>query len=230
LLNLLFGAFVLPESLDRSRRRQLDLRGLNPLRSLGNVIRSPAIQALVVVHVLLSLAGQTHPSIWTLYTQHRFGWSASEVGLSLAAVGVLSAFSQGFLAGKLVARFGERKILVWGALGEALSYVMFGLAVNGTMLYLALLFGSLFWASQPALQSLVSREVPPQRQGELQGSLMSLASLTSIVNPIAMTALFSLTSDRAGRIYLPGSPYLAGAALLAAAWVVATRWEKAHRA
>jgi DHA1 family tetracycline resistance protein-like MFS transporter len=183
-----------------------------------------SIQILIGVAFLMHLAGQTHPSIWTLYTQHRFGWNASQVGLSLAAVGFLSALSQGGLTGILVKRFGESRLLVFGILGEAIGFSLFGLVTEGWMVYCVLVFSSIFWSSQPALQSLISREVPPEKQGELQGTLMSLASLTAIINPIMMTTLFSITSDRGAGFYFPGSPYLLAGGLLLLAWFLTLKW------
>ena len=224
LLNFLFGMFVLPESLPKERRRSIPLSGLNPFRSIVHSLQHPAIRSLVLVHVLLQLAGQTHPSIWTLYTRHRYGWSVAEVGISLAVVGIMSAISQGAMTGKIVARFGEARTLIYGTLGEAVSFALFGLATQGYMLYVILIFSSVFWASQPALQSLISREVPPEAQGELQGSLMGLTSLAGVVNPLVMTGLFSVTSQPGGSFYLPGSPYLLAAALLFAGWVLASAW------
>jgi MFS transporter, DHA1 family, tetracycline resistance protein len=221
LINLLYGFFVLPESLPASQRRPFTREGLNPLRSMGKVLAMPSIRALIVVHALVSFAGQTHPSIWTLYTQHRFGWTSAEVGVSLAIVGVLSALSQGALTGWLVKTLGESRVLVFGTLGEAFGFMLFGLATTGTMLYCVLVFASAFWAAQPALQSLISRHVSSQEQGELQGTLMSIGSLTAIANPLVVTSLFSLTSDRGRSFYLPGSPYLLGSAFLFTAGIVA---------
>jgi DHA1 family tetracycline resistance protein-like MFS transporter len=223
-LNLLFGALVLPESLPPNRRRKVELASLNPLRSFRNTFAIRGIFGLLLVHVLLQLAGQTHPSIWTLYTQHRYGWSSAEVGLSLAAVGVMSAISQGALTGLIVKRIGEAKTLVLGSLGEAFGFLCFGLATQGWMIYLILVVSSVFWAVQPALQSLISREAPPETQGELQGTLMSLGSLCGIVNPLVMTQLFSLTSNPERTPYIPGSPYLLGSLMLGFAFLIALRW------
>lgn len=223
-LNLLFGALVLPESLPASRRRKVELASLNPLRSFRNTFAIRGIFGLLLVHILLQLAGQTHPSIWTLYTQHRYGWSSAEVGLSLAAVGVMSAISQGALTGLIVKRIGEAKTLVLGRLGEALGFLCFGLATQGWMIYVILVVSSVFWAVQPALQSLISREAPPETQGELQGTLMSLGSLCGIVNPLVMTQLFSLTSNPERTPYIPGSPYLLGSLMLGFAFLIALRW------
>jgi DHA1 family tetracycline resistance protein-like MFS transporter len=223
LINFLFGLFVLPESLPRELRRKIDRAALNPLRSIASAFKMPEIRALLVVSALMNLAGQTHPSIWTLYTQHRFGWTTAQVGLSLAMVGVLSAISQGALTGVLVKKFGDKRILIYGLLGETITFFLFGWATTGTLLLITLAFSSLCWASQPALQSLISREVPPQNQGELQGTIMSLASFASIINPLVTTTLFAFTSERGSQFYLPGSPYFLAGVFLFAAWVIAVR-------
>ncbi len=188
----------------------------------------PQISILLIVHFLIQLAGQTHPSIWTLYTEHRFGWTASQVGMSLAIVGILSAFSQGALTGPIVKRFGERKVLAFGSIGQTLGFLGFALAVSPIFFYGALVFASVFWTTQPALQSLISREVGAHRQGELQGVLMSLTSITAIINPLIMTHLFAWTSHSNQRFYLPGSPYFLAAVFLAIACTLSIYWERNH--
>ncbi|HVJ65803.1 MAG TPA: TCR/Tet family MFS transporter [Bdellovibrionota bacterium] len=228
LLNFAFGYFVLPESLNAERRRNFTLRDLNPLKSLAALARMPAVNGLIFAYVLMQLAGHTHPSIWTLYTEHRYGWSAAQVGISFAVVGILSALSQGVLTGPLVARFGERRVIRWGSFGEFVSFTLFGLAATGTMLYVVLVGSAIFWAAHPALQALISKQIPPNEQGELQGALMSLTSLTAIVNPLIMTALFAATSDRSKDVYFPGSPYVVAALLFFCAWLSIRRWNRRH--
>lgn len=228
-LNFLFGFFVLPESLALENRRPFSWQALNPFRSLMQVFRLKSIRALLVVHVLFQFGGQTHPSIWTLYTRHRFEWTPSQVGLSLAAVGLLSAISQGVLTGYFVKKFGERKVLSIGTLGEAISFAFFGIASTGTFLYITLLFSSVFWAAPPTLQSLISREVPANEQGELQGSLMSLTSITAVINPLVMTTLFSMTSNPNSAPYLPGAVYFFAGFLILIAWMVVYGWARTHR-
>lgn len=228
LFNFFFGLFILPESLAPEKRRPITRDGLNPLKTLDTLLSMPSIRSLVVVNTLLHFGGQTHPSIWTLYTQHRFGWSASQVGVSLAIVGVLNALTQGGLTGWLVKCLGERRILILGSLGQAIAFSLFGLAGAPWMLYLVLSFSAVFWAVGPTLQSLISRQVGPERQGELQGGLMSLISLMSILNPLVMTVLFSVTSNRQAGIYFPGSPYVLAGALIFIAWLLAMRWNRLH--
>lgn len=214
LLNFLFGVFILPESLPESLRRSFAAKDLNPLKSLQVLGSMPKIAFLVVAYFMLNLAGQTHPSIWAIYTESRYGWSSGEVGMSLAAVGILSAISQGGLTGVFVKWFGERKLVVWGLMGEAMSFALFGAATTGFFAYATLVLSSLFWSCHPSLQSLISSEIPADRQGELQGALMSLASLTAILNPLIMTAVFARTSVAGGAIYIPGMPYYLASAFL----------------
>lgn len=213
LLNFLFGFFILPESLPENRRSPFVWTKINPLVSLRAIFRIPGVLALAGVHFLLQLAGQTHPSIWTLYTGHRFNWGPTQVGFSLAAVGILSAIAQGGLTRILIPRMGgeSRAILICAA-GNMVGFALFGLANEGWMLYAVLVVSSVFWVGQPALQAVLSRQVQPEEQGELQGSLVSLSSLAAILNPIITTQLFAhFTRDSGSQI--PGAPYFFAAAM-----------------
>lgn len=224
LINFLFGFFILPESLAPENRRNIDVKQLNPLRSFHILGRTPAIGLLVTVFFLLNLASQTHPSMWTIYTEHRFDWKPAQVGISLAIVGVLSAFSQGVLTGVLVKKLGENKLIVFGLLGEAVSFTLFGFAYSPTFLYIVLVCSCIFWAAHPALQSQISKKVSVTEQGELQGALMSLSSVTSIINPLIMTTLFAMTSHKGSSLYIPGSPYLLAGIFLFFGWILTIFW------
>ncbi len=229
IINFCFGFFVLPESLPQSLRRDFKFKELNPFNSLKILTSMPAISLLVLAFILLQLAGQTHGSLWAIYTESRFGWTAAEVGVSLAAVGFLSALAQGGLTGPAVKIFGERKVGLWGAFGEALGFIGYGLAASGFMLYAVLFVSSIFWAAHPALQSLITREIPPEKQGELQGALMSLTSLTAVVNPLLMTKILAVTSVVGGAVYLPGAAYYLAGIFGLIAFVAVWSWEKKSR-
>lgn len=226
LLNFLFGVFVLPESFPADKRRQLNIKRMNPLSALKYIFASPTILALATVHFLLQLAGQTHPSIWTLYTEYRYQWTHWEVGLSLAFCGVLAAIAQGWLTQHATKFFGENKTLFYSLLGEVVAFTLFGFATTGLAMYFVLVFSSVFWVGQPALQSLVSKEVPPDVQGEFQGSLVSLTSLAAILNPLIVTQLFAHFTDDVGPI-IPGMPYFFAASIYAVAWVLVYRRNRA---
>jgi DHA1 family tetracycline resistance protein-like MFS transporter len=207
-LNFLFGLFVLPESLPENMRRHVEIKKLNPFRSLSHVFRPSPIRGFIFVFILLQLAGQVHPAVWTLFTEYQFGWTAGQVGLSLSMVGVLSAISQGWLTGIVVKKLGEFKTALAGTFGCALAFMLFATATQGWMMYAILAGSSIFWVGQPALQSLVSKHTPPQEQGELQGSLMSLMSLCSIATPLIATSLFAHFTHGERATAFAGAPYV----------------------
>lgn len=225
LLNFIFGYFFVPESLKPELRRDFNFKDLNPFKSLRVLSSMSTIIMLVIAHVAIQLAGQTHPSIWAIYTETRYGWTPKEIGLSLGAVGILHIISQGILTGHFVKWFGEHRVAKWGMLGEALALAAFGLAANGTMVYVILIVSSAFGASQPVLQSLISKDISADKQGELQGALMSLMSLTAVINPLIMTRIFSFTSQHDSAIYLPGSPYFLAGFFGLIAFVAVWKWE-----
>ncbi len=225
ILNFLFGLFVLPESFAKEKRKKPQWRKLNPFSSLKNIFHDPLILSFASVHFLFQLAGMTHPSIWTLYTEHRFGWSSTQVGLSLTLVGLLIAIAQGWLTRIVMPKWGEHKVLIYCAFGNFISFILYGLAYEGWMMYFVILFTSLFFVAQPALQSLATKNIPEHEQGEFQGALVGLTSLASIINPLIISRVFSHFSDQEG-LYLPGAPYYLAAMVSFVGWLVIVKSKK----
>jgi DHA1 family tetracycline resistance protein-like MFS transporter len=219
ILNFLFGFFVLPESLPKEKHRQLDFAKTNPLNSFKRIFQARHLGAYLAVYFLFMLAGQTHPSIWTLYTEKRYGWTPTQIGLSLAMVGILSALAQGWLTRIIVPRIGEQRSVTISSLGYAISFACFGLATQGWMLYVILFASAIFWVSGPALQSLISAKTPSEEQGELQGTLVSLTSLAAIICPLVVTKLFAYFTDDVG-VQIPGAPYFFGSLVALVCWFI----------
>ncbi len=209
LLNFAFGYFVLPESLPEKHRRKIVISKLNPFSSLLKIIKPSSISILVWVYALINLGGQSHPSIWTLYTQYKFGWSSFQVGLSLSFVGLVIAFSQGYLTRIIIPKLGEAKSILFGNFFYMLGFGLFAFATQGWMMYAIMTIFSLSGVAMPAIQSMISKKIPPQEQGELQGSLISIASLTAIVGPILYTSLFAHFTRATTPIQFPGISYFA---------------------
>lgn len=227
ILNFLFGLFILPESLPKESRRKLVLNRANPFASLKKLFKVPHMIALFLVYFLFQLGGQTHPSIWTLYTETRYQWSTLQVGISLAVVGILSAIVQGGLTRVIVPKVGEHRTITLGAFGYALAFTAFGMATQGWMIIPILIASSICWVAFPALQSLITNQTPSQEQGELQGTLVSLTSLASILCPLIATKLFAIfTADKEG-LYIPGAPYYFAAFVCFIAWIIMLRDKKA---
>ena len=185
------------------------------------------ILSFALVHFLIQLAGLTHPSIWTIYTEHRFNWSTTQVGLSLTLVGVLVAISQGWFSRIIIPRLGEYKTVMYCAFGNVIAFTLYASAYQGWMLYVVIVFSALFFVGQPALQSLATKVVPLDEQGEFQGSLVSLTSLAAIINPLIVSQLFAHFTDNEGP-YLPGIPYFFAAFISLIAGIVILKTTKAR--
>jgi DHA1 family tetracycline resistance protein-like MFS transporter len=211
LVNFLYGLFVLPESLLRENRRPFSLARANPFSALRNLGRHPIVLGLTGTITCGYLAQMILQSVWMLSNKARFGWTPAGVGVSLGVVGVATALVQGLLIRSIVPWLGERRVvLVAQAIGAA-CFVGFALATEGWMIYAITFPFALGGLAGPATQALLSREVGPSEQGELQGSLAGLASLAAIAGPLLGTALLSRFGPRDAVPYLPGAPFLAAA-------------------
>lgn len=212
LLNFAFGLFILPESLPADHRRQIHLSKLNPFHSILKVLNPATPMGIMVwIYLLLYLAGQSHPSIWTLYTQYKFNWTALHVGLSLSVVGLMVAIGQGWLTRIMIPKMGERAAVFFGLWLYFLDFFLYAIATKSWMMFAIMPLIAVSGVAGPALQSLISKNTPPQEQGELQGSLISIASLTAIVGPLLYTDLFARYTAADSKWIFPGMPYLAAA-------------------
>nr|AIA18793.1 Tetracycline_Resistance_MFS_Efflux_Pump [uncultured bacterium] len=229
LLNFAFGYFILPESLPTSQRRKIDIKRLNPLRSLLKVFVPSSTVVLIYVYTLVYLAGHAHPSIWTLFTQFKFGWSAFQVGLSLSVVGISIAIVQGGLTRVVIPKLGEPKALSVGLWFNVVGFALFAFATQGWMMYAILAVSSLSGIAGPALQSLISKDIPPSEQGELQGSLISIGSLTAIVGPLIYTNAFATFTKPDAVYFFPGVPYLLAAVISFAGWALLVIAQRQHK-
>lgn len=222
-VNFLYGLFVLPESLRPEARRPFSLLRANPFGSLRNLGRHPTVLGLTGTITCGYMAQMMLQSVWTLSNQARYGWSNTDVGVSLGIVGVATALVQGGLIRVVMPRFGERRVLVGGLVLSAAGFVGFGFAPSGAVLYALLFPFALGGVSGPATQALITREVGPSEQGELQGSLASLASLTAIAGTLLGTTLLSRFGPETARPHVPGAPYFAAACFPVIGLILAAR-------
>jgi DHA1 family tetracycline resistance protein-like MFS transporter len=213
LLNWLYGYFVLPESLSIDNRRRFDWKRANPLGSLLQLKKYPATIGMIASMVLIYIAGHAAQSTWTYFTMERFNWNEQWVGYSIAFVGVSIAVVQGGLIKPAMKILGEKKAVYFGLSFYVIGFVLFSMATQGWMMFAFMLPYALGGIAGPAIQGIVSAKVPANEQGELQGALTSLMSLTSIVGPILMTTLFAFFTAANAPIYFPGAPFMMGAVL-----------------
>ena len=223
LVNALYGYFVLPESLDMEHRRAIDFKKANPISSLLKFKKYPAVLGLIFSLLLIYISAHAVQSNWSFANINKFGWSPKMIGISLAVVGVLVSLVQGLLIRVVNPRLGNEKSVYIGIALYALGLTLFAFATQGWMMFLFLVPYCLGGISGPALQALISAHVPKNEQGELQGSLTGLQSLTTIFGPsmmIGLTSYFSIKNDPS-HIYFPGAAFLLGALFMLLSAIIA---------
>jgi len=223
LVNALYGYFVLPESLSAENRRAFEWKRANPIGSLKNLGRYPALLGLVGALFCLQIAGQTHPSTWSYFTMKEFGWNSDQVGYSLGFVGFMVALVQGGLIRIINPKIGERNSVIIGLLFYGAGFVLFSLATKGWMMYVFMIPFGLGGIAGPALQSLITKQVAPNEQGELQGGITSLQSVTTIIGPLLASNLFSYYSDGKDHFQFPGAAFFIAGILTFLALGIALR-------
>lgn len=225
LLNWLYGFFVLPESLPTERRRRFEWRRANPLAALRGLAGLSGVGPLVFAIGLSALAQFMLHTSWVLYTKFKFGWGPAQVGWSLFAVGAMAAFVQGVLLKHLLHRFSAQHLAAFGMAAGALTYLGFGLATEGWMLYVVIVVGNLFGAgAAAAMQSLVSNAAQADQQGQTMGSVGSLNSMMAVAAPVVATPLLGLIAVLPRGHWLIGLPFYVCAALQLAGAIVAIRF------
>lgn len=219
ILNFLFGLFALPESLPPERRRHVDVKKLNPLRSIWSTLKPSPISGMAWIFFFLFVAGNVHPVNWTLYTQLKFQWTPFQVGMSLSFIGFMIALVQGGLTRIAIPRLGEGRAVTLSLWINILCFAAFAFATDGWMMFLILGVFSLSGLGQPALQGIIAKLVPANEQGELQGSLMALGSVATIVAPALYTFLFVHFTKPGAEPYFPGAAYV-GASVISVVSIV----------
>lgn len=213
LINFCYGFFVLPESLPLERRRAFEWRRANPIGTLTQMKKHPVVLGLLCALFLWGLGNQVMPTTWAFYTKLRFGWSEATIGASFAVVGLVMFSSQAIVMRFLVPRLSERRAALLGIASGMAGYAGFGLATAGWMMFAWL--ASWFFAAivMPTTVALMSHRISPDAQGELQGAVASLFSLSAIVGPPIMSHLFARFTAPESSVHVPGAAFLAAAAL-----------------
>ncbi len=213
-INVLYGMLILPESLPVAKHRAFDWRKANPMGALSHLRRYPVVSGLIIAIFLGHLAAHSLQSTWTFYTMYKFQWDEKMVGYSLGLVGILVVAVQAGLIRITMPLLGAKRSVFYGMLLWALGQFLFAIASEGWMLMLFLVPYALGGIASPSIQGIISNQVPDTEQGELQGAITSVISLTSILGPLLMTNLFAHFSGQESRLLLPGAPYLMGSFLV----------------
>ena len=219
--NFLFGLFFVPESLTPENRRAVNLTKMIPGVSLFALRKYKGVLLLIFAFFLANLAGQALPSTWSYYGIERYNWSPKEIGVSLMVVGLLVAIVQGVLVGVLVKKFGKRFVVTVGFLLWTVGMFFFSLASEPWMLYAFLIPYALGGVAGPTVQGIISNQVSEKEQGNLQGSITGLVSITAILGQLVFSPVFYFFIRPGGGIYYPGAPYTLAAFFLLVAFLMA---------
>ena len=213
LLGALVGFFILQETLAREKQRHFSITRANPLGSIIQMSRTPLVMGFLSAIFVLQLAAQAQIAVWAYWLIERFSWSVLQIGISVALYGILLALVQGVLTGPVIARLGERRTALFSLMFGVPAYLCLAYAPNDTWVYIGILVGAGSGFAFPAMQQMMSARISEDAQGELQGAIASMISLTSIFGPVMMTAVFGAYADKQG-LYFPGAPFLVGTALV----------------
>jgi DHA1 family tetracycline resistance protein-like MFS transporter len=224
LANVAYGWFVLPESLALENRRPFDWRRANPVGALMRLkMAHPRVLVLSATVFLWTMGYQALYSIWAYFGIERFDWTPGQVGWSLAAIGLSGALVQGVLSRRLLPRYGAPKIVMAGGVSAISAYLVYAFAGATWVMYVGILVSLLQPLVFPALQGMMSSGVAPSEQGELQGAVTSIQSLSSILGPPLMTGSLAYFSGGGSSVYFPGAPFLIAAGFSVAALLVFMR-------
>ena len=218
--NVVYGYFVLPESLDPANRRPFSLRRANVVGTLFRMARYPVVRGLLLALMFYNFADYANPATWTFVTMEKFNWTAFDIGLSMTFVGLCAALFQGFTVGPAVKWLGESRAVIIGFLLYAVSYLGFAYATSGWMMYAWIAPFAAGSIAGPATTAILSKRLPANEQGQLQGALAALRSIVACFAPLLMTGLFSFFTSPAAPLQFPGASFFAAAVLTFAALIV----------
>lgn len=221
LLNLLYGYFVVPESLKAEDRREFFWRNANPIGTFNYIRNFPQIHVLAICIFLINLAAHAIQSTWSYYTMEAFDWNERTVGLSLGFIGALAAIVQAGLIRIIIPKIGLPKAVLIGLIFYSISMLAMGLSANTSSMFASSALYALAGIAGPAIQGLISNLTPNNEQGRIQGGIASIISLTAIIGPLMMTNLFYVFTKKGTTVYFPGAPFIMGSALSLIAAIIA---------
>ena len=221
LLNFLYGFFILPESLAKENRREFDIKRANPIGALLHLKKYPKLIGLVIATFLLYVASHAVHSNWSFFTMYQFNWDEKMVGISLGVIGLLVGLVQGGLIRWINPKLGNEKSIYVGMALYTVGMFLFATATQSWMLFVFLIPYCLGGIAGPAMQAVISEQVPANEQGEIQGTMSSLMSASAIIGPPMMSTVFYFFTHSEAPFKFPGAPFVLGGLLMLLSTIVA---------
>jgi DHA1 family tetracycline resistance protein-like MFS transporter len=228
LLNLLYGYFVLPESLPLDKRKAFSWRSANPATSLRKLGQLKGVGPLVGVVAFSGLAQFVLYTVWVLHNSFKFGWGPRENGWSLAAVGIVAVVVQGVLLGRLLKRFSSQKLAMWGLVSSVMAYTLWGAATEGWMMYAVIAVNLLGGTVTATVQSMISSAADSKSQGQTMGAVSALNGLMAVVAPLLGAPMLAMVSHYPQGDWRIGAPFYFCALLQVASLLLAVLHLRRH--
>lgn len=213
-LNFAIAWRLLPESLETKHHRRFELARANPVGALQQMRSYPGILWVLLVFFLYWLAHSVYPAVWAFVGAYRYGWSEGQIGLSLGIFGIGAALVMAVVLPRVVPVLGEWRTAVLGLLFSVLGLAGYAAAWQGWMVYAVILLTTIENLAEPPLRSIAAAKVPPSAQGELQGALSSLSSITTIAGALIFTQTFGYLTGPDAPVAFAGAPYALAAVIL----------------
>jgi MFS transporter, DHA1 family, tetracycline resistance protein len=221
LLNFLYGYFILPESLSKKNRREFDIKRANPIGAFYNLKKHPSLIGLMTSIFILYVASHAVQSNWSYFTMYQFNWDEKMVGISLGVVGLLVGIVQGVLIRWINPKLGNEKSIYVGMALYTVGMFLFAMATQSWMMFVFLIPYCLGGIAGPAMQAVISTQVPANEQGEIQGTMSSLMSASTIIGPPMMSLVFYYFTHKDAPFQFAGAPFVLGGILMIVSTVIA---------
>jgi MFS transporter, DHA1 family, tetracycline resistance protein len=221
LLNFLYGYFILPESLSVDNRRNFNLKRANPIGAFMNIRKRPSLYGLLFSLFLVYVASHSIQGNWSYFTMYKFHWDEKMVGISLGVIGLLVGLVQGVLIRWINPILGNEKSIYIGLALYTLGLSLFAMATESWMVFLFLVPYCLGGIAGPAMQAVISSKVDASEQGEIQGTLSSLMSASTIIGPPLMSSVFYYFTHNDAPFKFAGAPFVLGASLMLISTIIA---------
>lgn len=221
LLNFLYGYFILPESLAKENRREFDIKRANPIGALMHLKKYPKLIGLVIATFLLYVASHAVHSNWSFFTMYQFNWDEKMVGISLGVIGLLVGLVQGGLIRWINPKLGNEKSIYVGMSLYTIGMFLFATATESWMMFVFLIPYCLGGIAGPAMQAVISEQVPANEQGEIQGTMSSLMSASAIIGPPMMSTVFYYFTHNEAPFKFPGAPFVLASILMLLSTIIA---------
>jgi MFS transporter, DHA1 family, tetracycline resistance protein len=215
--NLLYGAFVFPDTLRQEDRRPFEWRRANPLGAWQAMRAMPGMGAAMLVLMLWYIATAVYPLTWPYYGIARFGWSSGMIGASLAAVGLVTAISQAFVTRPFVARYGEHRACVYGMIGGLATCLAYAFVTESWLAFVVIIGFVPQSLVGPSLMATLSNRVGSDAQGEVQGIAAMAQGIGGIVAPALINPTMAYFTAPDAPVRFAGAGFIVAAVFALAA-------------